>query len=202
MDDIYEKLTMGVRKPKKHKVALFLCGSAGTGKSTHKSKFVEDAGITSTYVYLNIDQVWDMLGKKGDISKEYDSLVKKVITDGYSFVYDGTCRNFEKTHSIIKEAKAKGYHVKLTMVYTKLKTVLERLKKRKEQPLKEDLAKKIFEDISKIAKQYMHLDELFLYNNDDELTLIYSKSANKINCVHPEMAFYFDVRNYCKDNAA
>ena len=30
MEQVYTQLTSGVHKPKKHKVALFLCGSSGT----------------------------------------------------------------------------------------------------------------------------------------------------------------------------
>jgi dephospho-CoA kinase len=196
-EEIYKSLVKGVRKPKKHKKALFICGSSGTGKTASKGKFVEDAGIKTTYVYLNIDKVWDMMGKKGDVSPTYNKIIEKVISAGYSFMYDGTCRNFQNVHLLMEYSKNKGYNIKLGMVYANLKTTLERLKKRKEQPLKEHIARDIYTELSRIANQYMNLDEIYLYNNDHELTLIYSKTTKKVNCIHPEMKFYFDVSEYC-----
>ena len=195
--EIYKSLIKGVRKPKKHKKALFICGSAGTGKTTSKSTFIEDAGIKTTYVYLNVDKVWDMMGKTGDVLPTYNKVIEKVITAGYSFMYDGTCRNFQNVHLLMEYSKNKGYKIRVAIVYSNLKTTLERLKKRKEQPLKASIAKDMYTELSRIANQYMNLDEIYLYNNDHELVLIYSKTSKKIDCIHPEMAFYFDVNDYC-----
>jgi len=198
--EVYEKLTKGVRKPKKHKIALFLCGAAGTGKTTLKNKFLKDVGITTTYVDLNIDDVWRMTGKIGQVTPVFNSVLEKVISEGYSFVYDKTCRNLQETLSIMEHVKREGYTVKLAIVYSNLNTTLERIKKRKEQPLSQTLAKDIYTEFSRVAGQYMKLDEVFLYNNDSKSKLIYSKENQKILCVHPELDFYFDIKPYCKES--
>ena len=195
--EVYEKLIKGVRRPTKNKIALFLCGAAGTGKTVTRDDFLKDARMQRTYVYLNVDNVWNMLGKKGDISEAYNLIIEKVISAGYSFVYDGTCRNFNNLHKLIEYSKQKGYNVKIGIIYANLKTVLERLKKRKEQPLNEKLAKEIYQEFSRVANKYMNLDEIYLYNNDSESKLIYSKKNKIIQCIHPEMNFYFDVKDYC-----
>ena len=42
-----------------------------------------------------------------------------------------------------------------------------------------------------------NVDELYLYNNEDEFNLLLSKKKKKIVCVHPEGEFYFDISKYC-----
>jgi predicted ABC-type ATPase len=197
MEEIYKKLTKGVNKPKKHKVALFLCGAAGTGKTSTREEFLKDTKMSKTFVYLDIDEVFVLMGKRGNFTNMFDSLLKKVIEDGYSFFYDKTCRRFQEVNSLMEDVKQKGYNVKLGIVYASLEKALDRIKKRKEQPLKQEVAKDIYKEFSGIANKYMDLDEVYLYNNDSKSKLIYSKKDKNIECIHPEMNFYFDVKDYC-----
>jgi predicted ABC-type ATPase len=197
MEKVYEKLIKGVHKPKKHKFALFLCGSSGTGKTSSKNTFIKDAGLTTTYVNLNLDTVWSITKGEGNIQTIYNEIIERVIREGYSFVYDGTCRNVQTVHLLMNHVKREGYAIKLGMIYANLKITLERLSLRKNQPITQKLAKEIYTEVSRVAKQYMNADEIYLYNNDDTTTLIFYKTHKKIECIHPEMNFYFDVSEYC-----
>jgi predicted ABC-type ATPase len=197
MEQYFEILTKYVHKPKKHKVALFLCGAAGTGKTSSKTHFLKDVGQTTSYVNLNIDNLYLQMGKKGNFTKTFDSLLNRTIEEGYSFLYDKTCRQFNEVDELMKRLKEKGYIVKLGIVYATLKHVLERLKKRHDQILPQHVAKEIYKEFSKIANQYMNVDELFLYNNDLTTKLIFRREKGRVKCIDPNAKFYFDISSYC-----
>ena len=151
MDEIYNTLTNGVHKPKKYKLALFLCGSSGTGKTTSKYKFIKDAELTTTFVTLNIDDIWKLTQDK-NVKVLFNALIEKTMEDGYSFLFDGTCRDPVYVKHLMSEAKRHGYIVKFGMLYSNLNTALERLKNRKTQPLKEEIAKSIYTQVSIVAE--------------------------------------------------
>lgn len=196
MEQVYTQLTSGVHKPKKHKVALFLCGSSGTGKTSSRKIFLKDANINTTLVTLNADELWTMTHNK-NVKQLLHDLFQKTINDGYSFIIDGTCREVDYTKSLMEEARRKGYGVKLGMVYSNLSTTLTRLANRKHQPLREEIGRMVYKQVSEIAEKYMDSEEIYLYNNDHTSTLIYSKTDQGITCIHPNANFYFDVSNYC-----
>lgn len=196
-DELYLRITKGVRKPK-HKVALFLCGSSGVGKTTSKEEFIKDAGLKTTFVTLNLDDTWKYSNKKGNTRELFNRLVSRVIDDGYSFMYDGTCRSYETTIAIIKSIQDKGYTVKVGLVYASLETAIRRIKERmKEQQMSLHTGREIYKQVSAVAEKFMGLDELYLYSNEQKLTLLFDKKNGKIHCHHPEMKFYFDVKPYC-----
>jgi predicted ABC-type ATPase len=197
-DQIYHALTKGVHKPTKHKFALFLCGASGTGKTTTRNMFIKDAGLSSTFVTLNLDDVWALSDKKSDTRKMYKGIVERTIGDGYSFIYDGTCRNSEYIQELMRKVKRKGYSVKVGIVYADLDIVLDRIETRRHlQPISDDLAIKIYNKVSRIANQFMESDEVYLYNNNQTTTLIYSKTKQGIQCIHPNAKFYFNVKDFC-----
>ena len=199
MEEIYSHLTKGVRKPK-HKVAIFLCGASGTGKTTSRSTVLKDVGLTTTYVYVNIDEIRPIVGLQETARPIVTQVVRQAREDGYSVVWDATCRN---TGDIISEMKAfheKGYRVVMAMIYTDLKTALSRVKERKTQDTSVDVAKGIYIEFSKKAYRYMNvdsIDELYLYNNENTAKLLLSRKNSKIYCHHTEMKFYFDIKPYC-----
>lgn len=196
-EELYLRLTHGVRKPK-NKIALFLCGSSGVGKSTSREEFIKDAGLKTTYVMLNLDDTWKYSNKKGSTRDLFNRLFMRVIDDGYSFVYDGTCRSYETTISIIKTIEDKGYKVKVGLVYASLETAIRRIKARmKDQRISIETGREIYKQVSSIAEKFMSLDELYLYNNEKKLTLLFDKKNGKVHCYHPEMKFYFDIKEYC-----
>jgi len=198
-DQIYASLIKGVRKPK-HKRALFLCGAAGTGKTTTRNKFIHDANLKTTYVMLNFDEIWIQLRNHSNTSEIYERIVKRVISEGYSFVYDGTCR---RTHTILNRMsylKTQGYEITLGIVYASLDKVLDRLEKRTYQPLKLDIGKQIYYHVTSSIEKIMKSDipdEVFLYDNTLQTKLIFHRKSKKVYCNLDNSKFYFDVSEYC-----
>ena len=107
MDEIYKSLTKGVRKPKQ-KVALFLCGAAGSGKTTSRSIFLDDVQMNTTFVTLNIDDVRSIVGTQEKARNVFVELVDKAIADGYSILYDATCRDKRNIIARMKQLKEKN----------------------------------------------------------------------------------------------
>lgn len=199
MDDIYQELTKGVRKPK-NKLAMFLCGAAGTGKTTARSLFLKDAGIKTTFVTLNIDDIRPRVGTQEAARSVFVKLINQTIKDGYSFLYDGTCRDRKNTVMRIKEAKDRGYTVILGITYASLGTALNRVRKRVDQPLSDELVREIYDHLKRNIETYMSIediDEVYLYNNEKSTKLIFYKNVKRVECISPESAFYFDISKYC-----
>ena len=199
-DELYASLTAGIRKPTKHKVALFSCGAAGSGKTTSRKQFVEDAGIKTTFVYLNIDNYWKYAPTMDKARELYRRLVIRVVDDGYSFLMDATCRNTSSISSLMTEVKEKGYTVKLSITYAKLNTVLQRLRKRVQQYTRPELGIAIYKEVEQKIESLLknpNIDEIFLYDNETITRLIFHKDAKKVVCLFPESSFYFDVSKYC-----
>jgi predicted ABC-type ATPase len=197
-EEIYEQITKGVRKPK-NKVGVFVCGPSGSGKSSNKKTYIEDVGLKTTYVYLNLDDVWNVT-KSSDSISMFRNIVYKTIEDGYSFYHEGTCRFSQAILSRVKLSKENGYKLKLVLIYSDLDVNLKRLKERTEQPVKEELAKLAYSQVKNLAKEYMSLDlfdEIYLYNNTKTTKLIFYKDKKEIKCISPESKFYFDVSKYC-----
>lgn len=199
-EQVYAHLTKGVHKPKRHKIAVFLCGSSGTGKTSTKEKILNDAGLKGTYVDLNIDVVTQMIGSREKAFQMFGYLIRKTMEDGYSFLYDGTCRDKGSMSRRILLAKQSGYRTVMGMTYTTLQTALKRIMGRTEQPVPEGIAREIYEQVSKVAEGFMkskNIDEVYLYNNEHTSTLIFHKAKKAIQCLHSNMEFYFDVSEYC-----
>ena len=197
-EQIFSRITEGIVKPKKHKLAIFICGASGTGKTTMRHKFLRDAKIKTTFVYLNLDDIKEV-GLE-EARRLLQGLTKRVIEHGYSLFYDGTCRNKNDVVDTMKTLKNKDYKIVLGMTYTTLPTALKRLDERRGQYTSESVAKDIYQHMTKNAETYMDLkqiDELYLYNNEDTVTLIFRKSDKRVECLMPESDFYFDVSKYC-----
>lgn len=192
MDELYESLIKGVRKSK-HKVALFLCGTAGSGKTSSLQHILRDVKLTTTYVYINVDLFRDKVKNYYDVQE----LAYRAMKDGYSIVWDKTCRNTGDTMREIQEFKKHGYRTITAMLYVSLNTALDRVSKRTTQEVPEDVVRSIFRELSKKAERYMGIaDEVFLYNNEHTLTLLFHREKKEITCVS-NSKFYFDVSKYC-----
>lgn len=199
MEEIYKSLTKGIRKPK-NKIALFLCGAAGSGKTTSRSKFLDDVNMKTTFVTLNIDEIRPLIGSQEAAREVFGKLTDKAIEDGYSLLYDATCRDRSNIIARMKQLKEKNYKVILGITYASLGTVLGRVRRRVDQPLDQDIAKDIYQHLKKNVESYMsvsEIDEVYLYNNEQTSKLIYVRKAKKIYCMSPESNFYFDISKYC-----
>ena len=169
-DLIFDRITNGIVKPKKHKLAIFICGASGTGKTTMRDKFLRDAKIKTTFVYLNLDDIKEVGLEEARIL--LFKLTKRIIENGYSVFFDGTCRNKIETVDTIKTLKSKGYKIILGMTYTSLPTALKRLDERRGQYLSESAAQDIYQHMTKNAETYMNIkqiDEMYLYNNENNI---------------------------------
>lgn len=195
-EEIYKSLTKGVRRPK-HKVAMFLCGAAGTGKTSLRETFLKDVGMKTSFVYLNLDDIKTDRTIAREILK---SLVRRTIEDGYSLLWDATCRNKSEILAEMGSMKSKGYKIVLGMVYASLNTVLKRVAKRTDQPVEESIVRDIYQHMMRSAEVYMNkdvIDEIYLYNNEKSAILMFSKSDKSVQCHSPDLKFYFDVSKYC-----
>jgi predicted ABC-type ATPase len=199
-EEIFYKITRNVRRPAKHKKAIFTCGAAGTGKTTNRSQFLKDAGLKTTHVYLNVDRLRYLAGshEKGQILLKH--LVKRTIDEKYSLLLDATCRDRKNIIDLMKTLKDAGYIIILGMTYAHLDTVIERASKRVTQPVNEEVVRDIYQHMKKNAEIYMNvddIDEVYLYNNEETSTLIFYRGRKRIQCLSPESEFYFDVSKYC-----
>jgi len=195
-EEIYKSLTKGVRRPK-NKVAMFMCGAAGTGKTSLRDRFLSDIGMKTSFVYLNLD---DIKADRNTAREILKSLVKRTVEDGYSLLWDATCRNKSEILAEMSSMKSKGYKIVLGMVYASLNTVLKRIKKRTEQPVEESVVRDIYQHMMRSAEVYMNkdsIDEIYLYNNEKTAILMFSKSDKSVQCHSPDLKFYFDVSKYC-----
>lgn len=184
--------TSHARKARKHKTVVFLCGSSGTGKTTSRDSILRDVKLKTSYVYLNIDMMRD----KVKTYPELQTIAFRAMKEGYNLVWDKTCRNIQDTQNEIKAFKEHGYKTIFVMLYADLDTILKRLSSRTEQHVPEEIAKQIFKELSRKAERYMNnpnIDELYLYNNDHSLKLIYHRSKKAVYCISPDSEFYFDV---------
>ena len=170
MDDesIYKKLTKGVRRSK---TAIFLCGASGSGKSTTRDSILNKIKFKHSHVLLNLD---DIIGYKERVSESRKTLInlfRRAVEDGYPVLYDGTCRYPPFIEKIINEIlKDKGYKIILVLNYASLDKVIERVKQ---------------------------IDELYLFSNETQSKMVFSRKDKKIKCVSPDSDFYFDVSKHC-----
>lgn len=199
-EELFQRLTATVRKPTKHKLAIFSCGASGSGKTVGKESFLKNAGIKTSYVYINVDKIRLLTGSHETSQKMLKHVVNRTIDEGYSFFWDATCRNKNEIIEQMKNVKAKGYKIVFSLTYAELSTVLKRVKERITQQTDEFVVRDIYQHMKKNAEVYMNvkdIDEVYLYNNDQTSQLIFYKDKKKVQCIHPEMNFYFDVSNYC-----
>lgn len=200
--EIYEHLKKGVRK-QKNKVIVFLCGAAGSGKTSHRKYILNQINFKNTFIEINLDDLvafYD-IRYSTDSRKVLSELLEKASDDGYSILYDTTCRYPPSILNKIESIKEKGYKIILTMNYTSLPKIIERVKKRTNQPIPEDTVKKYFDELMKNAEKYMDvntIDEIYLFsNNSDQMKMFFSKKDKVIKCTSPDEEFYFDVSKYC-----
>jgi len=99
---------------------------------------------------------------------------------------------------LIKRMKAKSYRVVVAIVYTSLSVALERIRKRVDQGVPEDVVEDLHRFFRTKAERYMKLPvDIYLYNNETDFNLLFSKKNKKIVCRDRDSDFYFDVSRYC-----
>jgi predicted ABC-type ATPase len=171
--------------------ALFICGAPGTGKSSSLATITKQARLSS-YVLIDPDQIQ---APREHVSQLAQESVLSHIQSRRNFVYVASC-----AHGFVRDAiemmHAKGYRICIALVYASLPTALERVAERTQQPVPKEVVQQRFQYVSSRAKKFMEyaIDELYLYSNQTNLTLLFSRSKEKESCHVPGTEFYF---KYC-----
>ena len=179
-------------------VGVLICGAPGTGKSTNVHRVLKNAGFEREFVLVDPDKI------KADTHSEQSSraivLLAETIDDRKNVVYVGSCLAVSEMNAILKKMKSKKYRTVVAVSYTSLNTALKRIAQRKEQPLDVDIASEVHSYFKTKSERYMKLssiDEIYLYNNETEFNMLFSRKNKKITCSDPHGEFYFDVSKYC-----
>lgn len=179
-------------------IGVLVCGAPGTGKSTHVHKVLQNAGFEGEFVLVDPDKI------KADTHAEQSSraivLLAETIDERKDVVYVGSCLAVSQINAILKKMKSKKYRTVVAVSYTSLSTSLKRIAARKDQPLDVDIASEVHRYFATKAERYMNIhsiDEIYLYNNETEFNLLFSRKKKKITCSDPDGEFYFDVSKYC-----
>jgi predicted kinase len=174
---------------------FFVCGPPGTGKSTHIKEMLNQAKIRGKHILIDPDlQEADTHAEKSKLALQR---VKETITAKKSFVYVATCGGVKQMMSFLSSAKSQGFRTVVAIPYTTLSTALKRISQR-EQVTPEEVSQDLHAFFATKAEAYMkikNLDEVYLYNNETDFNLLYSRKKKKIVCTPGE--FYFDVEKYC-----
>ena len=176
---------------------ILVCGPPGTGKSTHIRTMLDQAGFHEDYVLADPDE---MPGEHSEQSKAALALLEDSVAKKKNVVYVGACHGTRTVQDILKRMKSKKYNTVVAISYTSISTALQRIKTRTHQPLDADIAREVHEFFRTKAERYMsmpNVDELYLYNNETEFSLLLSKKKKKVVCSDPAGEFYFDVSKYC-----
>jgi len=180
-------------------VGILVCGAPGTGKSTHVHKVLLNAGFSGEFVLVDPDKI--KATTHSEQSAAAIELLQETINERKDVVYVGSCVGVKTMDSILKMMKVKNYRTIVAVSYSSLSTSLRRIAARKDQPLDVDIASEVHRYFSTKAERYMKLpsiDEIYLYNNETDFNLLFSRKKKKITCSDPEGEFYFDVSKYCK----
>jgi predicted kinase len=174
---------------------FFVCGPPGTGKSTHIQEMLKLAGIRGKHILIDPDREEAETHEKQ--SQQAVERLTQTIAKKKSFVYVATCGGLKQMMSFLSSAKTQGFRTVVAIPYTKLTTALERISKR-EQVTPEEVTRDLHAFFATKAEAYMklrNLDEVYLYNNETDFNLLYSRKKKKIVCTPGD--FYFDVSKYC-----
>lgn len=177
-------------------IGLLVCGPSGVGKTSNIDKMLENAGIHKKLTIIDPDK----LSNESHEERSAVALenVKNTIEDGESFCYTATCGGMRIVTDLIRRMKDRKYRVIVAIVYTSLPVALERIQKRTHQQVPKDVVEDLHAFFKTKAERYMKLDvEIYLYNNETDFNLLFSKKHKKIICRDGEMDFYFDVSRYC-----
>ena len=180
-------------------IGLLICGPSGVGKSSHVQEILDDLELP-TNIFSIVDP--DKLElPHAEASKRAIEIVHEKIDQGQNLIYIGTGAAVRSIVSpMLSSMKKKKYKTIVCMVYTSPETALRRVIERIEQPVPEDVARDLYSYFKSKAEVYMKLpdlDELYLYNNEEQFTLILQKKKKRITCMSEESEYYFDVSKYC-----
>jgi predicted ABC-type ATPase len=180
------------------KYALIICGPSAVGKSTHIPEMLEHAGLPSSFSLIDPDSFG--LESQRDRSNRAFEEVDEHISAGKSFVYVGSCLRKNKLETVFHKLRRSKFKTVACIVYTDTETAVRRAKERLNQPVPEDVVRDFHSQFKKRASELMEnplVDEVYLYNNEEQFSLLLSKKKKKIVCRTADADFFFDISKYC-----
>ena len=178
-------------------IGLLICGPSGVGKTSNISKMLENAGIRAKDL-VGIDPDQQKQKTHEERSNAALDLVKQTIDLNKPFYYTATCGGNQVVNDLLMRMRAKKYRIVVAIVYTTLSTALERIRKRTEQPVPDIVVEDLHAFFKTKAERFMKLPvEIYLYNNETDFNLLYSRKNKKIVCRDGDADFYFDISRYC-----
>ena len=175
---------------------FLVCGSPGTGKSSHVSEMLDKAGLADPFLIIDPDKIAASTHEERSTSAM--KMVLETISKGKSFVYIATCGGTRIVLDLLSRMKIKKYRTVVAIPYTSLTTALSRIAKRTEQPVAEDVVRDLYAFFKTKAERFMkmkNLDEVYLYNNETEFNLLLKMKNKHVACSAGD--FYFDISKYC-----
>lgn len=175
------------------KIAIVLVGGPGSGKSGAKIKTVQLLGKKlSNFVNIDPDEILTTLFDNNTNCYDKVSVINNksyemAIEQNKNIIFDGTGRNFEwYSTNVIKRLKDLDYVVNLVIVMNEADIVLNRIAERARQTgrhVNTTYMKSVYKALNEAIPQYLSLDclysnNIFLYDNTDNLHLVYSSSCN------------------------
>lgn len=188
-------------------VVLILTGAPGSGKSTIKSKLLEEYQINN-YVNVDPDEIRTILESNGVVftdkfmSKVTNTFNKRLVDycleNKFNIVFDTTGRNYTANKDLINDSKTHGYKSVFAMVYVSKETSLKRIKERNEKiiasgdgrkPLDENVASSLYDDFMRpngtpvmyLIKYPVYPDVLILYENENVPNILFKGLLNNEN---------------------
>ena len=177
-------------------IGFLVCGPSGVGKTTHFNTMLRNAGIKEDVFLIDPDK------RKEDSHEERSRLayeaVKDMISSGKNFGYTATCGGNKAVDELIMQMRQNKYRVIVAIVYTSLPVALERIRKRTHQLVPDIVVEDLHSFFKTKAERFMKLPvEIYLYNNETDFNLLFSRKSKKIVCRDRDSDFYFDVSRYC-----
>ncbi len=212
LERVAKPLVAGRPRPQQP-IAIFMCGPAGSGKSTIRQQVIRDHGIEPDNVIIaDPDEIirtfeqWNSPGRmKCHYASSYilyDILMPFFAQSGYHIVFDTTCRDVKFTEYHMKALKKANYYISLTEVYISKKTALKRVAEREKQNVRivpREFVELIYDQFMKAAKAYMktkEIDEIRLFNNEgSSAIMVYHRKDKEVLYSDKKHKFYFSLKD-------
>ncbi len=213
LDRVAPPLVKSAPKPEQP-LAIFMCGPAGSGKTTIRGPLLEDLGIDDdNIIKADPDEIiqsfeqWKGPGRMQCHSASsyilYDILMPIFAASGYHVVFDTTCRDVGFAEKFMRLLKKHGYYIIMSSVYVSKKTALKRTEERGRisgRVVPRQFVELIYDQFMKAAKQYMktkEIDEIRLFNNEgSSAIMIFHRKDGEVLLKEGGYKFYFSLKDF------